>query len=178
MTQDPISNEEIDAALDGLGTEGVVTVVETVREALRRLLAATPELTVDAVVADKAIPKEWATFFRPLMLTEAAVLIRHRVHEAEAAIPTKKGTPVDPTAARKHWLTEGFMLGDGRRVTWGEATVADHEQRVAMLRDIRDGLSVTINRHAWAIDRITDAKVQRLADVPGLQPPPAKRVAA
>lgn len=44
-----------------------------------------------------------------------------------------------------------FALGDGRRVTWGEATKEEHLQRVAILERMRAGIEDTIERHKEAV---------------------------
>lgn len=73
-------------------------------------------------------------------------------------------------AARAHlaeMLRTRIALGDGVEVEWGRATVEQHEQRVAMLQKIRDGISNTIERHMTAIRLIRQAGVSCLAEIAG-----------
>ena len=44
-----------------------------------------------------------------------------------------------------------FRLGDGTSVTWGQATIEQHEIRLAMLRKLRAGLDRTIEQHERAL---------------------------
>lgn len=62
-------------------------------------------------------------------------------------------------------LGSEFALGDGRRVTWGEATVEDHEDRVEMLKKNIAGNAETAARHIRAIEMIKNNNVNRLADL-------------
>lgn len=62
-------------------------------------------------------------------------------------------------------LGSDFALGDGRRVTWAEATVADHEQRVAMLETSAVGTLETAARHRAAIEMLRRHGVKTLAEV-------------
>jgi hypothetical protein len=50
-----------------------------------------------------------------------------------------------------------FALGDGRRVTWGSATVADHQQRLDMLLQNATGIAETAALHRKAITMLTAA---------------------
>lgn len=59
-----------------------------------------------------------------------------------------------------------FALGDGRRVTWGEATRAEHEQRIDMLAKNANANAAAAARHMAAVSMIEEAGVERLADIP------------
>lgn len=59
-----------------------------------------------------------------------------------------------------------FALGDGRRVTWGTATRADHEQRVSMLNNNAAANAEAAARHMQAIDLLERAGVTCLRDAP------------
>lgn len=62
-------------------------------------------------------------------------------------------------------LASPFAVGDGRIVTWGSATVADHEARAEMLSKMAAGTLETAAMHARAIEHIRTAGVETLADV-------------
>lgn len=62
-------------------------------------------------------------------------------------------------------LGEQFALGDGRRVTWGRATVADHEQRITMLAKNAAANVEAAARHQAAIDMIKRAGAEHLGDL-------------
>lgn len=72
----------------------------------------------------------------------------------------------EPTARRARFLSERFVLEDGRFVTWGEASEADHLARIALLAKLRDGIDATIQRHELALKVITDHGVTCLNDLP------------
>ena len=58
-----------------------------------------------------------------------------------------------------------FATGDGTRVTWGDATVLQHQERVDMLTRMMVGTSETAAMHIRAVDMIKDAGVETLAEV-------------
>jgi hypothetical protein len=62
-------------------------------------------------------------------------------------------------------LSGYFALGDGRRVTWGDATLDDHAQRVNQLMSHAQGTVETAVRHQAAIEMIRDAGVHTLREV-------------
>lgn len=62
-------------------------------------------------------------------------------------------------------LATRFALGDGTRVTWGEATIDQHRQRIDMLTSIASGTVETAARHHAAISMIESASAGCLADL-------------
>jgi hypothetical protein len=62
-------------------------------------------------------------------------------------------------------LNSEFALGDGRRVTWGEATIEEHEQRAALLRNNSVANIEAEARHRQAIDMILKARVRCLSEI-------------
>ena len=62
-----------------------------------------------------------------------------------------------------------FRIGDGRVVTYGAATLADHRQRVQMLTAQVLGIQKTIEFHEWAIEQITSAGVKCLNEISRLE---------
>jgi hypothetical protein len=89
---------------------------------------------------------------------------RGRVRNVEAQA-TRSGKRVDPTGERRQLLDESFAVGDGRRVKWGEATVADHRARIEMLTKLRDGIDATLVRHMDAISQLEQAHARCLNDI-------------
>lgn len=65
-------------------------------------------------------------------------------------------------------LASEFALGDGRRVTWGQATIADHEQRIDLLTKNAAANAEAAARHATAVRALKATGAERLADVPEL----------
>jgi hypothetical protein len=62
-------------------------------------------------------------------------------------------------------LATFFALGDGTKVSWGDATVEQHQQRIALLVKDIAGTTETAARHQAAIRMIEEAGVRRLADL-------------
>lgn len=58
-----------------------------------------------------------------------------------------------------------FALGDGRRVTWGSATITEHTTRVEMLFANVHGNMATIKRHEAAVKLIASAGVSTLGEI-------------
>lgn len=67
--------------------------------------------------------------------------------------------------ARLELMSKGFATRTWGWVRWGEATVAQHEERIAMLARIRGGIDDTIDLHAEAIAEITAAGAACLNEV-------------
>lgn len=63
-------------------------------------------------------------------------------------------------------LAAEFALGDGRMVTWGAATVAEHTQRMDLLLGNAHGNLETARRHQAAVQMISEAGVATLAEIP------------
>lgn len=62
-------------------------------------------------------------------------------------------------------LATSFALGDGRMVTWGEATIDDHTARLRVLGGNVLGNLETMALHEQAIDLLRDRHVARLAEI-------------
>lgn len=65
-------------------------------------------------------------------------------------------------------LKTKIALGDGAVVTWGTATVPDHERRISLLEGNIQGNLEAATRHAVAIRKIKESGVSCLAEIPGL----------
>jgi hypothetical protein len=64
-------------------------------------------------------------------------------------------------------LGSTFATGDGTRVSWRDATVAQHEERVGLLTKTIAGTSETAAMHITAVQMIKDAGVETLGQLPG-----------
>lgn len=71
----------------------------------------------------------------------------------------------DQVQNRKALVSGSFALGDGRRVSWGLATVDEHRERIAYLSKLRDGYNVTIRKHEDVIALILAHGVTCWAEV-------------
>jgi hypothetical protein len=62
-------------------------------------------------------------------------------------------------------LDSVFALGDGRRVTWGEATIVDHQQGVEMLTTKAIAIGENAAHHLAAIALISRAGASCLREI-------------
>lgn len=71
--------------------------------------------------------------------------------------------------ARMEWTAEllasTFAVGDGTRVTWADATVNQHEQRIALLARGIGGSIDTMKRHEAAVADILAAAAHTLGEI-------------
>ena len=101
------------------------------------------------------------------ILTEAVLMLRRgEARTVERAVNVscvfEGATTLD---TRRRLLDASFALGDGRRVAWAEATVADHRERIEYLTAHITGLRLTIGQHEGAIALIEAHHVTCLAEV-------------
>lgn len=121
-----------------------------------------------ARIVFKKLPKS-ALF--GLLVAEVARLLREEVREEEIAAYRKLFSNGESSSLPELEETmralcgESFATGDGFTVMWGKATIEQHQQRIAMLEAMRDGIDRTIERHRQAIRLIEEAGVSCLADV-------------
>jgi hypothetical protein len=62
-------------------------------------------------------------------------------------------------------LSAEFALGDGRTVTWGDATAHDHAQRIDLLLKNAHGSVETANRHRVAIAMLAEHETATLREI-------------
>ena len=129
-----------------------------------------PDRTAIAVLNAVACPAKWRDLFGGLLRDECRRSFRAdaRKIEEEASGGQARSDARGPLAAagpsRTDFLSTRFYTGD-HYVTWGEATVEDHRNRIAYLASLRNGIDATIQRHADAIEQIEAAGVATLADL-------------
>jgi hypothetical protein len=58
-----------------------------------------------------------------------------------------------------------FATGDGTKVTWGEATVEQHQERIELLTKMIGGTAETAAMHMHAVEMIEAAGVKKLGDL-------------
>lgn len=131
--------------------------------------ASTDQEVARFVLAELGVRGKASDLLVPLVAQETNWVrrIEWRAVEKRAArdLRSALGPTVDVSGARAELLASSFPLGDGRWVTWGEATIADHEARIDFLAKQRDGIVATIGRHADAIDTIKEAGVACLREI-------------
>jgi hypothetical protein len=103
-----------------------------------------------------------------LVLEQCRMIARNEVRRLEkVAKPHRVGQPADTAMERQQVMAETFTPGDGRRVLWGEATIADHEMRIAYLKKMRGGIDATMQRHEEAIKLLRASGATCLNDLQG-----------
>ena len=99
----------------------------------------------------------------PLVEDYLAHLNRAEVRAAEQrAFSQRKG---DPTRLAVAELVDKYFATGDRWVRWGEATVEDHQARIAFLKKMHTGIDSTIERHEEAIKKIIEAGVTCLDEL-------------
>ena len=62
-------------------------------------------------------------------------------------------------------LSSEIRMPDGRKTTWGAATVADHEERMAMFMDYATASVAGAAQHKHAADSLRSAGARTLSDM-------------
>ena len=101
------------------------------------------------------------------IVTEAVLMARRKVtRQHERTVPIDSIYDGQTTlSARQALLDQSFALGDGRYVTWGEATEADHLARINILAAHIEGVQKTIDQHETAISFIHQRGVSCLGEI-------------
>jgi hypothetical protein len=116
----------------------------------KRALVEIPELLVDIVIL--AVEHHRRESARAVERQAFATLLRQmRASRATDAPPTDSPSP-DALDAFRLLVGQRFKLGDGSEISWGQATIPQHEQRVAVLESMMRGLQDTIARHRAVIE--------------------------
>lgn len=129
-----------------------------------------PADTATAVLAAIATLKEARAVLFDVVRDECRRQSRSVARAIEQSAPTDQppsGTHNDGVGGgttRTAFLASRFCTGDGW-VTWGDATVQDHRDRITFQTALRNGISSDIDRHADAIERIERAGVSCLNDI-------------
>lgn len=107
------------------------------------------------------LAREIAGAQRQVVATVEAAAFRAASASPKAAIES-----ADRLTAFRPLLAARIKLGDGSGgVTWGQATVAEHQQRIAFLAKLRDGIDQTIERHREAIALLSESGAACLDDL-------------
>ena len=103
------------------------------------------------------------------ILSEAVLMVRRAdTRQVERATPVRAVWEGETSVERRRLrLEQTFPLPDGRRVSWLEATVADHLARIEYLRLHIAGVERTIAEHEDAIELIQRLGGSCLGDVEG-----------
>ena len=150
-----------------------------IRQVIYEIVTANPERGARDI-AGEVLAKCTKNDLLPLVEDEVAEHMRNLVRGAEVAAfkaayqevsLSQSGveytsTPITRSAFRALFHMR-FALGDGREVTWGKATLEEHQQRVEMLRKKRDGIDATISRHLQAILALEESGARCLDEMDG-----------
>lgn len=113
----------------------------------------------------------------PALASEIAdaqrALVRHHERAAFAAYAggaKSASSPSKQTIAEYRCVLDRlrgqtFALGDGTRIQWEKATIAQHEQRIAMLKAQVAGKQETIRKHEEVVSLLRGAGANCLEDL-------------
>lgn len=112
------------------------------------------------------LSKRTRTLLLPI-LTEAFLMYRRTAtRNVERRVPVE-AVFTDQTSLeqRRHRLEATFALPDGRRVSWDDATEAEHLARIGYLQKHIAGIEETIDSHRAAVALIREHGVSCLAEI-------------
>lgn len=142
-------------------------------DSLLRDLAAVLEddnAVVNALIKQTS-PDELIRLVKPLIRQHVSVIRRNMTRQIERAVgrlsvarTTGPQLP-EQIMARKHLLESGFFAAKGRWVSWAEATVRDHRDRIEFLKSYQAGISKTIKLHEESVKLIESRGVSCLGEI-------------
>lgn len=139
--------------------------------------------TAEAIAVRLKLTDEQREYLLPVIVNSARIVRRQSSRRAEenydpeSRKPTMRGSQKQEDLSddpRLAFLAAEFALPDGRWVSWRDATVKDHEDRIVMLDKQRGSIVVTIDKHRAVVQQIKSNKVRCLGDLY----PTSKSVAA
>lgn len=138
----------------------------------------------ERIIADTS-HEEFLEMVRPVIAWQVGSVLRsyaRRSEQREFPAPTAKGTPPRGTVVDdlRGLIATTFVLDDGTRVTWGEATVEQHQRRATMLRLHAERVGATADRHERAAQMIAEGGASCLSDLldePVIKPAHKKKAA-
>jgi len=119
-------------------------------------------------------------FLKEIPLTELVDALAHEISNLKRGVTRSRETQafdflydetgkirdnLDLKAFVKEVVDLQFQLADGRRVTWGDATIPDHEEYIQMMEGQIEGMIQTINRHEQAVEICKKQKVNSLREL-------------
>lgn len=143
--------------------------MSALREAIDANQTGDPDTTTDAVFDALGVPAKWRSVFGQVVRDECRRTMRAYVrdlenHPADHNGPDTHAPVVGGVDSRSSYLSQRFYNGT-EYVTWGAATVADHQGRIDFQTMLKNGINVDIERHREAIALIVEAGRTCLADL-------------
>lgn len=158
------------------------TIYDLIRGRLEKDAVLSDSSVAIAVMRDLGVPAKASKVLTPALANAVCQVRRAETLHVEKQVFTPsvlpgKGAILDARSDRELLLSETFALGDGTRVSWGEATDEQLAQREAMLLRLRDGIDATVGRVRAARSLLREFDVKCLNDLPPEAEPP-KEIAA
>jgi len=104
---------------------------------------------------------------------------QERCREIDAEFQRKLSALMAPFMAAMEFteafLNSEFALGDGRRVTWGDATSEDHVSRINLMRKRIEGIEGDIELHESVLGILSDLGVSTLREAREREPQQVSR---
>lgn len=124
--------------------------VERIRSE-RRKVARRIELAEGAEL--RRAQRQWRKDHPPKTLEECAADVQRAIRPFVAAMKFTEA-----------FLSTEFATGEGEMVTWGEATVEQHESRITWMVAHIEGCQEDVDLHREVVGILKDAGLSRLAD--------------
>lgn len=147
-----------------------VTKTESIYDIIRDELSADPfrqdvDIAMNVLLARLDLEIGPAELLKPLVTDEVRRLRRNEDRRAERAA-FSPGPKVYVESAQKLLLGEGhsFVLENGTRIAWLDATSAQHRERARWQERLRDGIQKDIDVHYRCADLIDAAGVANLRE--------------
>jgi hypothetical protein len=147
--------------------EATITLPNLIHQAIEELDTDDPQVVAEHVLA--TAPREVIeAHLVNLIRWRASMSIRQRTRTVERRVISRTGGNRTTTVSDMAELVDKtFSLPDGRRVSWGEATIEDHQARAFMLRELAERTMITATQHERAAEMISTAGAACLNDIVG-----------
>jgi hypothetical protein len=149
------------------------SLIETLDDGRMDSSALTEEV-IDVILA--ATPEQAHAYLRAAVANHIHNVRRARTLLVEKTVDDEIIVGVDPSAARKKLVREGFWIPSCGFVKWLEATAEQHIERAQQQRLRVGTLLQDVERHERAAKDIRDAGVTCLADLEGRKTKKARKV--
>jgi hypothetical protein len=159
-------------------------ILEDVQSILKDAPTIDTSVAVDKLLSSLELPENMKMYFRPAVSSYVPIVRAtcRNVAENKVFAPDKPSGREkyemkeqaadlirnDPRDVRLMLLTQSFSVPGKGLVTWGDATIEDHQAHIQMMGERISGIELTISRHKKAVDILTKKNATSLSMVDDL----------